>query len=362
MTSPADVSAPVLGPVVRALQRERLTADECRDLDHRLMVAVSGRRLDDVHVALADGANPDVDIAFVFPVAHAEMGDSLVTYAAHHALFATTKALVAAGASLDRPGRCIHRPLHAAILQRNLPLAQWLVGAGADPQTTNARGQTAFQIAVHQQYYELVRTMLDRHPDLARAPWSTGDTPLHEAVRLRDPILMNLLLAYGASPVARNQAHMSAFHEAVYLRRPHGDQSADCLRILLTTGVTARRADGKDHALLRTALLTGAAACAVVLLQHGLPFTDDALVALDLLCEGSPDTAAVSGNDVLQAFRVAVLDGTLSRDVVAPLLRSARATTREFALLLLGAPTPVARPAPCPVSCPETPVPRAPTR
>jgi ankyrin repeat protein len=75
-----------------------------------------------------------------------------------------------------------------------------------------------------------VRSLLARHPHLARAPDGRGDHPIHHAARNGDTEIVRLLIEHGADVNAVNPRR----HTVLYCAGGHGH--LDTLQLLLTNG------------------------------------------------------------------------------------------------------------------------------
>lgn len=75
-----------------------------------------------------------------------------------------------------------------------------LLDAGADPNTWNADGNSPLHIAALANNVELIEVLLDAGADIDRPRWSSGDSPLLEAVQYHREAATLLLLERGADP------------------------------------------------------------------------------------------------------------------------------------------------------------------
>ena len=163
--------------------------------------------------------------------------------------------LLAAGADVDARDNAGRTPLHAAVENRcGFRSLELLLGGGADPQAQDLGGNTPLHLAAR--YADVLegfdedfaercfRADCGQHHLMLLAAGANlearnqvGDTPLHEAVRRRRPVVAAFLEA-GADPAARNASGATALHEAA---RRNGDETV--VEVLVAAGANLRARD-----------------------------------------------------------------------------------------------------------------------
>ena len=179
MTAARTGSADVVGPLLaKGAEVDAATQDGAYGAQTALMWAVAQKHPAVVEVLLAHGANVNEvgpDGASALAVAalsgHRDVGAYLLDHGAD-----------------PNAAEGGYAPLHAAILHRDLELAEALLSAGADP---NAR------VSASTRYR---RDAADFH----FPPWFVGAPAFWLAARHRDAEMMHLLAQYGADPLARH--------------------------------------------------------------------------------------------------------------------------------------------------------------
>ena len=120
-------------------------------------------------------------------------------------------ALLEAGADPRLRSRRGLAPLHYAAADDVAALLPLFRDAGADVSMRDQAGQTILHRAVDADWPLSALEVLLATGVAASAGDSRGDTALHRAVRREQPELVDLLVDYGASPVARNAAGETPF-------------------------------------------------------------------------------------------------------------------------------------------------------
>ncbi len=107
-----------------------------------------------------------------------------------------------------------YTPLHYAAREGRAKLAEYLIGAGADPNaSTNKDGSRPLHLAVRRDHVAVVRTLLNKGADV-NAKDGEGSSALHYAAMLGDPDAVSLLLKRGADPQAKDGQGRTAAHYA----------------------------------------------------------------------------------------------------------------------------------------------------
>jgi ankyrin repeat protein len=108
--------------------------------------------------------------------------------------------------------------LQEAIASRRPDLAMWLVGRGIDLENRDRSGYTALHYALEYQFYPLAELMILAGADVG-TPNKHGNAALWTAVMNAkgDYALVDLLLARGADPDARNRVGKSPLDLAITL-------------------------------------------------------------------------------------------------------------------------------------------------
>ena len=107
------------------------------------------------------------------------------------------------GAILDAPDEFGITPLHDAARNGSLRMARALIGAGADAGAADCHGSTPLHVAARYGHEAVAAALLDEGVEV-NVPNRFGSLPLHEAVFASPTSLINLLMACGAEPTARN--------------------------------------------------------------------------------------------------------------------------------------------------------------
>ncbi|KAI8975041.1 hypothetical protein BDF20DRAFT_914030 [Mycotypha africana] len=153
------------------------------------------------------------------------------------------KYLIDKGAEVDCPaGELQATPLHWACRQGRLNAVHQLIKEGANPSLTDGQGFNALHLAVHSSHAMLVLYLLYLGDiDIDTADNVGGHTPLMWAAYQGHPQSVDLLLRFGASVTARDQAQLTPLHWAVV----RGNKL--CIRKMLeyNADVNARDQSGK---------------------------------------------------------------------------------------------------------------------
>jgi ankyrin repeat protein len=144
---------------------------------------------------------------------------------------AVVRLLIESGADLAaHDGYVMH---YAGEVPNNKAIVSLLVQYGALDAHTRPTDDLSrqFLAAVFLADAARVRSLLSRHPRLARTPVGRGDHPIHHAARNGDTEVVQLLIQYGADVNVRNPRG----HTVLYCAGGHGH--LDTLQLLLNAGV-----------------------------------------------------------------------------------------------------------------------------
>jgi cytohesin len=134
------------------------------------------------------------------------------------------RSLLQHGAPVNQRDNKDQTPLHLAVTNDHIVIAELLLDKGADVNAADASGSTPLHIATFYDRLEFVQLLLKRKA--APSPKDkNGDTPLHLACRMT-PTRLGLrgtdhletataLLDGGANPVARNNARQTPLDTAI---------------------------------------------------------------------------------------------------------------------------------------------------
>ncbi len=87
-----------------------------------------------------------------------------------------------------------HTPLMLAAYHGRNDLVTLFLNCGADVMLRSRRGNLSLHKAISQGHIDAVTTLLDRHPALIRETGEQGASPLHEAVKCGNPVMVRFLL------------------------------------------------------------------------------------------------------------------------------------------------------------------------
>lgn len=129
----------------------------------------------------------------------------------------TVEFLIENGADLNFGGKLEIPPLMAAANARNMPMAKYLLSAGADPNATDDHGRTllhrAFNAIDCNEMLETIEFLLTIGMDI-EAKDKKGHTPLHIAAKNRCQDTVKLLLTHGGNLNARTNDGQTPLHVA----------------------------------------------------------------------------------------------------------------------------------------------------
>jgi len=209
--------------------------------------------------------------------AHPERPDAVPLYFA--ALFGlrdlVERLLDAHPQDLNAEGGACGTPLCAALYEKHLDIALFLLKHGADGETSYVDRQTGLYVASSSGYVEIVRTLIDRGADLNAeckevddSEWG-GDgylswTPLHVALSNERLEVAKLLLGYGTDVNYPDSLCRSPLQSAS--RYSH----EGLVRLLLDHGANPSASDAMGETALHEASSAGEPGVVRLLLHHGL--------------------------------------------------------------------------------------------
>lgn len=155
---------------------------------HELRLAAFRGHLSVVRWLVERGVDPNLTM----------QGMSALSIAAREGDAATAKALLAAGAQVDKPTKSGSTPLMAAAQYGNLDYARALLEGGANPRAATEDGLTSLHLAAQADAPELVALLLERGADLA-ARTRSDYTALDLALLTGAPESARLLARRGAT-------------------------------------------------------------------------------------------------------------------------------------------------------------------
>ncbi|GBL79808.1 Putative ankyrin repeat protein RF_0381 [Araneus ventricosus] len=159
-------------------------------------------------------------------------GTTLLHFAVvdHHDNFDIVEKLIKAGADVNAQNNCKQTPLHLAVLRHNLKVIDTLIAYDADINITELKGNTALHFAIdllwsrrRQNQQEtrswIVKKLLNcgADPNISNA---NGETPLMIAVKYGDLDIVKDLLVFGANVLFRNKYSETCLHLLSWCPKP----------------------------------------------------------------------------------------------------------------------------------------------
>ncbi|KAF1997401.1 ankyrin, partial [Amniculicola lignicola CBS 123094] len=126
-----------------------------------------------------------------------EEGQSALTMAIGRQHMNVVKLLMDHGATTDRSGYLVAKPLHVAVGTRNMELIKCILDYGADIDEATASG-TVLTVAIQAGHKDLVSLLLSRNADPDVTDSTSMHTSLFWAVLHRNSDIISMLLKHGA--------------------------------------------------------------------------------------------------------------------------------------------------------------------
>lgn len=200
--------------------------------------------------------------------------------AVNHADSAAVRQCLNEGLDVNRPLQLLYKEsvtplLYACIssesraCEQDADIVQQLLGAGADPNTCNERGDTPL---MYVSAPAIIRLLLEAGANVTLRN-RDGQSVLHYANRFADPESVRLLLAAGADPHAEdNEGCTPLFCRGIGLA-----DSPEILSLLLQSGAGLRHTNHAGETAVDDALTHASYAHAALLLRHNAPASPNAL-------------------------------------------------------------------------------------
>ena len=148
-----------------------------------------------------------------------------------------------------------------AVESKDLGTTRKLLEYGGNTEVKNSLGATLLQIAVQDEFVEMMKLLLEHGAD-TKAKYN-GGAPLHHAITARDPGLIHTLLYHGADLKAANASGDTPLHYAVKLDYPM------VTRMLLERGADLEMKNNSGNTPLHCAVLLDRPVIIKMLLDHG---------------------------------------------------------------------------------------------
>jgi ankyrin repeat protein len=199
-------------PALKKLSRDGLASKYLRTNGHALLNgAARCNQADIICVLIAKGVPVDgIDASKNTPLMSAIKGNSPLA----------VTILLGAGADVEKTDLKGQKPIHMAInLYWEGRLIETLVKAGADIEATDKDGMRALHIAAKTGKREIVRTLLDLQADI-HAPGPMLNKPIHYAVEHGEVCNLKQLVDAGADVESTNVKLCTPLHWAAKYNRP----------------------------------------------------------------------------------------------------------------------------------------------
>ncbi|XP_025083296.1 E3 ubiquitin-protein ligase MIB2-like isoform X2 [Pomacea canaliculata] len=205
---------------------DALTPDLGRNFLKLLAAMAAQRVTEDVHVlvffkAIAQREEiPALEMLKKNPSLATEQAQGLTPLhlATNRGLLSITRALIAAGANINKIDKDGDTPLIAGM--SNIEVAEFLVKEGCDVTIANEKGQTAGHMAAMRGYSSLLKLMLSRGADF-NAQDVAGDTPLHDAILKKETSAAEVIISWPKVDIRRrNKKGLSPLHYTALIGAP----------------------------------------------------------------------------------------------------------------------------------------------
>ena len=153
-------------------------------------------------------------------------------------------------------------PLHRAVVMQNIDLARLFIEHGATATVQDNEGWTALHRAVHAGNVDLARLFIEHGADVTAPNYFMGWTALHSAVQAESEDLVRILVEHGADATTKDKYGRTPLHLAVL------KGSTDLVRLLIEHGADVIVRDN-GSTLLHWAVQEGREDLARLLIEHG---------------------------------------------------------------------------------------------
>lgn len=177
--------------------------------------------------------------------------------------------------------------LFLAVERQNLAMVQSLLDLSVDVNAKDSSGQSALHRATHRRYVPLVKLLLEKNAlvdckdDDGRTPWSAN-------IRLKDPLILDILRHGGAAPSTKGMQGVSELYTAAK------DGETDLVRFMLSSGTNPSVQTDYQWALLHWAASYGHTECVSLLIKAGAnvsAISDQLVTPLDLAIQADQQAA-----------------------------------------------------------------------
>lgn len=160
-----------------------------------------------------------------------------------------------------------NRTLHAVVMKGSQAMLEKLLALGADPNGTNALGETPLHLAVADGLHAKLKVLMEAGADPAFR-MNDGKTPLHVAVESQRIDMVTSLLELGAPVSERDLARRTPLHLAALAG------NYEIANLLLAHGARTELEDQRGRSALAEAARLGHTSIVTLLLAHGAPVNE----------------------------------------------------------------------------------------
>lgn len=171
--------------------------------------------------------------------------------------------LISKGVSVSSISGELGTALNVAAYAGNVHGVQILLNAGSDPESCSRIYGTPLQAAFLHGNLDIARILVKHGVEIDRAK-QMGRTELHTALRQGDHGKVKALISLGASTAKKDDQGMTALHHATLCT-----ESADCVKLLIESGVSIDAEDSRGWTPLYWAAKSGVADTVSCLLEAG---------------------------------------------------------------------------------------------